>query len=49
MVDAKAQKVDATARAWMPFLEMKDKQPDGSFAELKMAWDEQNIYLCSHA
>ena len=44
-VRAALQKVDATQAAWMPFVEARDKQPDGSFAEAKLAWDEAFLYV----
>jgi hypothetical protein len=47
LVDAKLQKVDPTAAAWMPFLAAKDAQPDGSFGELKLAWDERFLYVAA--
>jgi hypothetical protein len=47
MVDAKFQKVDPTAQAWMPFLQAKDAQPGGSFAEVKLAWDERSLYVAA--
>ena len=46
-VDAKFQKVDPTVEAWMPFLKAKDAQPDGSFAEVKLAWDKDFLYLAA--
>lgn len=45
LVDAKLQKVDPTQQAWMPFLAARDAQPDGSFAELKLAWDDAFLYV----
>jgi hypothetical protein len=42
---AKVEKVDATELARRPWLEMQEKQPQGMFAEVKVAWDEQNVYL----
>jgi len=47
IVDAKLQKIDPTAQVWRPFLEFKDAQPDGSFAEVKLAWDEQSLYVAA--
>ena len=45
LVDAKVQKADPTEQAWLPFLENKDKQPDGSFGEVKVAWDDEFFYV----
>ncbi|HUS59227.1 MAG TPA: hypothetical protein VM141_11285, partial [Planctomycetota bacterium] len=45
LVDAKLQKVDPTEQAWMPFVDAKDKQPDGSFGEVKLAWDDGFFYV----
>ncbi len=47
LVDAKLQKVDPTERAWMPFLKARDARPDGSFAEVKLAWDDRFLYLAA--
>jgi len=47
MVQAALEKADPTSQVWRPFLEHKDAQPDGSFAELKMAWDEQFLYIAA--
>ncbi|HUT36254.1 MAG TPA: hypothetical protein VNE39_22390 [Planctomycetota bacterium] len=47
LVDAKLQKVDPTQQAWMPFLAAKDAQPDGSFAELRLAWDDRFLYVAA--
>jgi len=47
MVSAAAQKADPTSQVWLPFLEWKDASPDGSFAELKMAWDENYLYVAA--
>jgi hypothetical protein len=46
-VRATATKADATAQVWLPFLEHKDKAPDGSFAEVKLAWDDNNLYVAA--
>ena len=47
LVDARHQKADPTERAWMPFLKAKDAQPDGSFAEAKLAWDDGFLYVAA--
>ncbi|NQT52482.1 hypothetical protein HQ576_10545, partial [bacterium] len=47
LVDAKLQKVDATEQAWMPFLKARDTQADGSFAEVKLAWDDRFLYVAA--
>jgi len=44
-VDAELEKVDPTQQAWLPFVAARDKQPDGSFGEVKLAWDEAFLYL----
>jgi len=44
-VQAAKQKVDPTSQAWLPFAGFQDAQPDGSFAEVKLAWDEQFLYV----
>ena len=46
-VQAALQKVDTTQAAWMPFVEARDKQPDGSFAEVKLAWDDEFLYVAA--
>jgi len=47
LVDARGQAVDPTERAWMPFLKARDARPDGSFAEVKLAWDDRFLYLAA--
>ncbi|HUU35219.1 MAG TPA: hypothetical protein VMW48_14235, partial [Vicinamibacterales bacterium] len=47
LVDAKLQKVDPTQQYWMPFIEAKDKQPDGSFGEVKLGWDDDYLYIAA--
>jgi len=44
---AKAQKAEVSESLRRPWLELKDKQPDGSFAEVKLAWDEEFLYVCA--
>jgi len=45
LIDAKLQKADPTEQAWMPFLKARDAQADGSFAEVKLAWDSDFLYV----
>ena len=47
LVDAKLQKVDPTQRAWMPFVDAQDRAPDGTFGELKLAWDDRYLYVAA--
>jgi len=47
LVDAKDEKVDPTERAWMPFLKARETRPDGSFAEVKLAWDDRFLYVAA--
>ena len=44
---ARARKADATEQAWLPFVEAQTKQPDGTFGEVKMAWDDTALYLAA--
>jgi len=46
-VVAKTEKVEITELLRRPWLELRDKAPDGSFAEFKLAWDEQFLYLAA--
>jgi hypothetical protein len=46
-VVAKSQKVDATELMRRPWLEIKEQQPEGNFAEFKVAWDEQFLYVAA--
>ena len=46
-VHARLQKADPTERAWLPFAKLQDAEPDGSFAELKLAWDAQFLYVAA--
>jgi len=39
---AKADKTELMRRPW---LDLKDQLPDGSFAEFKLAWDENYLYV----
>ena len=47
VVQAKLQKADATQQARLPFDKQQDQQPDGSFAEVKLAWDDQFLYVAA--
>jgi hypothetical protein len=44
---AKTEKVDVTELARRPWLDVKDKLPDGTFAEVKLAWDDDYIYVAA--
>ncbi|MCY3021775.1 MAG: hypothetical protein NTW87_22420 [Planctomycetota bacterium] len=46
-VVAGVQKAESTENLRRPWLELKDKQPDGSFAEFKLAWDENYLYVAA--
>jgi len=46
-VVAKTEKAEVTELLRRPWLELKDKQPDGSFAEFKLAWDEKFLYVAA--
>ena len=43
--EGRLQKADSVAKAWLPFQEHLDQQPDGSFAEVKLAYDDQYLYV----
>ncbi len=45
MIAAMSEKLDPTEAARRPWLATAEKQPDGTFAELKMAWDENFLYV----
>ncbi|MGD0091455.1 MAG: hypothetical protein ABSE73_16170 [Planctomycetota bacterium] len=47
LVRSTGQKVDATLQAWQPFNKFAELQPDGSFAELKAAWDDRFFYIAA--
>jgi len=47
LLHAKLQKADPTERAWLPFQKFRDAEPDGSFAEVKLAWDERFLYIAA--
>jgi hypothetical protein len=44
---AKLEKAEATENLRRPWLELKDKLPDGTFAEVKLAWDADYLYLAA--
>jgi len=41
------EKVDIAQLLREPWLALKEKEPDGSFAELKLAWDESFLYIAA--
>ncbi len=45
MLAARTEKMDAAELARMPWLDARDKLPDGTFVEMKMAWDAENLFL----
>ncbi len=46
-VRASAKKADATLQAWQPFNKFVEQQPDGSYAELKAAYDDKFFYIAA--
>lgn len=44
---AGSEKMDPTELMRRPWLTQKDKQPDGTFCEVKMAWDDNNLYIAA--
>jgi len=46
-VIAGAVKADKTELMRRPWLDLKDQLPDGSFAEFKLAWDENYLYIAA--
>lgn len=46
-VVGKAQKAEITELLRRPWLEIRDAEPDGNFAEFKLAWDESNLYIAA--
>ncbi len=46
-VRATAKKADATLQAWQPFNKFVEQQPDGSYAELKAAYDDKFFYIAA--
>ena len=47
LLSSTLQKVDPLLRAWLPFDNLKDTEPNGSVGQVKMAWDDQNLYLAA--
>ena len=45
VVVAKVQKAELTELMRRPWLNLKDEQPEGNFAEFKLAWDENYLYV----
>lgn len=46
-VRAVKQKVESTELMRRPWLDMKDHEPEGNYAEFKLAWDEHYLYVCA--
>mgnify|MGYP000106109465 CR=1 FL=1 len=46
-VVAKGEKAETTELLRRPWLELRDKQPDGSYAEFRLAWDDAFLYLAA--
>lgn len=46
-VVAGLEKADIAESIRRPWLDLKDKKPDGSFAEVKLAWDENFLYVAA--
>lgn len=44
---ARAEKAEATERLRRPWLELKDRRPDGTYAEVRFAWDADFLYLAA--
>lgn len=47
MMIAGVQKAEIAEMLRRPWLELKDLMPDGSFAEFKLAWDENYLYVAA--
>ncbi len=45
LISTKKEKLDITEAARRPWLDTAGAQPDGTFAEVKMAWDENFLYV----
>ncbi len=45
LLSTKKEKLDVTEAARRPWLDTRDKLPDGTFAEVKLAWDENYLYI----
>ena len=44
---AKAQKAELTELLRRPWLQIKDAEPQGNFAQFKLAWDENYLYVAA--
>jgi len=47
MIVATKEKTDLTELLRRPWLDMKEKQPDGTFGEVKLAWDDKFLYVAA--
>lgn len=47
LVASRQQALDIGELARRPWTDMKEQKPEASFGEVKMAWDDQNIYLAA--
>lgn len=47
MIMAGADKMDPMEIMRRPWLDATEKQPDGTFAEVKLAWDDSNLYVAA--
>jgi hypothetical protein len=47
MLIAGAEKMDPTELMRRPWLSQAEKQPDGTFGEIKLAWDENFLYVAA--
>ncbi len=45
LVAAKSETLDPTEAARRPWLDTRAKQPDGTFAEVKLAWDDDFLFV----
>ncbi len=46
-VVATKQKAETTENMRRPWLELKDQNPDGNYAEFKLAWDDDFLYVAA--
>lgn len=46
-VVAKAQKAEATELLRRPWLDLRDAEPEGNFAQFKLAWDDNFLYVAA--
>ncbi|HUW31976.1 MAG TPA: hypothetical protein VM223_10215, partial [Planctomycetota bacterium] len=44
---AAREEIDLNELARRPWMEWREKQPDGTYAEVKVAWDAENVYLAA--